>query len=140
MGQDNQHTAEQESVERNTSDHDSVFVDVEKEFKANSTSDDDSFFIDIERETEEYNAEREEVERHISDDDREFDVCYLHYAYGGGSIEHYYNPHEFDSITRIRFLKWIQCQLEKDGEAFWNNTFFHHHNVRQMYTAWKAAT
>jgi hypothetical protein len=129
MKQDEQYTEKSDSLETNTSDED------------------DSVFVDIEKEIDEYNAEREFVERSISDDDRKFDLTYHFYAYGTSTIEHDYNPHEFDSTTRIRFLKWIQRQLDKphliedkEKEAFWNNTFFLHHNVRQMYNAWKNAT
>jgi hypothetical protein len=120
----------------------------ERESLETNISDDvDSVFIDIEREIDEYNAEHESVERNISDDDREFDLAYHYYAYGTSTIEHDYNPHEFDSTTRIHFLKWIQRQLnnpypieDKEKEAFWENTSFLHHNVRQMYTAWEIAT
>ena len=94
---------------------------------------------------DEYIAEREFVQACITDDDRQFDIQYLYYAHGTSRIEDLYNPHEFDTSTRFRFLNWIQCQLdnsknEANIEDFWDDEFFRHHNVRDMYTAWKRAS
>jgi hypothetical protein len=120
-------------------------------------------------------AERAFVEGTISDDDREFDIGYLLYAYGCNTIAELYNPHEFDFETRTRFLQWIQRQVApvKEAsnlnatageashglgsvnatptsitttshdeaslvkEAFWDDAFLVHHNIRAMYTAWE---
>jgi hypothetical protein len=91
-----------------------------------------------------YMAERAFVEGTLSDDDREFDVGYLLYAYGCDTIAKLYNPHEFDSETRTRFLWWIQRQVapvkEEFREAFWDDAFLIHHNIRAMYTAWEVAS
>jgi hypothetical protein len=97
---------------------------------------------------EEYMAERAYVEAHVSDDDRMFDTDYIYYAHGTSTIQALYNPHEFDDNTRIRFMKWIQRQLdaintEDEGsdalevEYFWDDCFYRYHNVRQMYNDWK---
>ncbi len=94
-----------------------------------------------------YMAERAFVEGTLSDDDRQFDIGYLSFAYGCNTIAQLYNPHEFDLQTRIRFLRWIQRQVAaikeeaflhfNAEEAFWDDTFLLYHNVRAMYTAWK---
>jgi hypothetical protein len=88
-----------------------------------------------------YMAERAFVEGTLSDDDREFDVEYLSYAYGCDTIAELYNPHEFDSETRTRYLRWIQQKVapvkEELKEAFWDDAFLIHHNIRAMFTAWE---
>ena len=94
---------------------------------------------------DEYMAERAFVESSITDDDREFDIEYLSYAYGCNEIADLYDPQEFDADTRLRFLKWIQHRIGKikdevDIEALWNDSFFHYHNVEDMYIAWEQAT
>jgi hypothetical protein len=97
-----------------------------------------------------YMAERAFVEATVSDDDRMFDLAYLFYADGWNTIQDLYNPHEFDYITRIRYMNWIQRQLDaidcEDAHShafhldnFWNNDFYRYHNVRHMYNAWKLA-
>jgi hypothetical protein len=77
MEQDKQHTAERESLETNTSDHDPEMEGAEAERESLETNTYDHNWVLFHDEEDEYNAEREEVERHLSDDDREFDVCYL---------------------------------------------------------------
>jgi hypothetical protein len=112
------------------------------------------FYLGLEEEDDPYAyymAESAFVEATISDDDRDFEVRYLSYADGCNTIQDLYNPHKFESNTRIRFMKWIQRQLDaikkEDArlhsaaeEEFWNDSFFAYHNVREMYTAWKLAT
>jgi hypothetical protein len=100
-----------------------------------------------------YMAERAFVESTLSDDDRQFDVGYLSYAYGCNTLAELYNPHEFDPETRTRFLRWIQSQVAAFMNAaplpqvvpvaaseFWDDAFLLHHYVRaMMYTAWEVA-
>ena len=99
-----------------------------------------------------YMAERAFVERTISDDDRQFDVGYLSYAYGCHTLAELYNPHEFDPETRTRFLRWIQRQVAAfviaapppqvvpvAASEFWDDAFLLHHDVHAMYTAWEVS-
>jgi hypothetical protein len=63
------------------------------------------------------------------------------YAYGCDPIAELYNPHDFDSKTWTRFLRWIQRQVapvkEEFKEAFWNDAFLIHYNIWVMYTEWE---
>lgn len=66
-----------------------------------------------------YRAERDMIERAISDDDRQFDVLgYLSYADGCHTFAGLYNPHEFDPETLTRYLTWIQRQVVAVKERF----------------------
>jgi hypothetical protein len=67
-----------------------------------------SAWIDEDNACVAYMAEHAFVEGTLSDDDREFNVGYLLYAYGCNTIAKLYNPHEFDSETQTRYLRWIQ--------------------------------
>jgi hypothetical protein len=86
-------------------------------------------------------AERAFVEQTLSNDDREFDVGYYFYAYGCSTTAELYNPHDFDFETQTRFLRWIQRQVapvkEEFREAFWDDAFLIHHNIRAMYSEWE---
>jgi hypothetical protein len=89
-----------------------------------------------------YMTERAFIKQTLSeDDDQEFNVGYHLYTYGCNTIAELYNPHDFDSETQTRFLRWMQQQVapvkEEFKEAFWDDAFLIHHNIWVLYTEWE---